>query len=693
MQLDFSSNCKNLNSDMNFRGFKPSVDDLKRVKKVVDSNFSSFASTLTSEVKAKAPKIIKNLDGADLPKRSGFVKNALLGIRDLFEIPFDLVDDFASKFPKLKLGETKIMKNYRAHNLKERQIRALQGLYEDGAKIFDNTPPRGFFKKAAPQVQKSAKELNEELVKNLSKSLNDAMDFKKATYDTKKERFITRLVSGFTAAMFLGNDFFNNAKLKGKSDKEAKESQHLKQGQEIKENVLEGLMQFGVMACLSKFVNKNIWASALVGVAISTISRIISRKSSGMRLTRTDAPNDSLKEFQNALKNKEEYKTQSQKDKEAKKPILSLKNILLFCGASIACGFSLRALKLHTKPGQKLSALIKKYSKNFADKVNVDVVAKSSELEKLAKILKDCGENDLAQRFANLAKSGNDIKIGKTQKMTKLFGFLEVPTGELRKLPLLPFKIVKEVVYYPYKIAKKFAGALKIIKDSDAKSALDLKSLAKELKRAKYANPEEIAKGIGKINKGDLKDVLDDAYGIRNIYLRYKNFESKCGNDTSKLGNEFKNYVKKMRLVSLNNKTVSKLDNSKIAVIAQTTGTLSGMWFNMNDEYNNAIKNGDDKQSAQVAARKRGLNKFARMTSQVAISGALNAIFGRQYQSSLISGGIIVALSTFLTDIVSRQMTAMPTKKMNKEDIEKYQKNHKEGAMAWYYKLIDKLAS
>ena len=63
---------------MNFRGFKPSVDDLKRVKQVVDSNFSSFASDLTSEIKTKTPKLIKNLESADFPKKSGFVKNALL---------------------------------------------------------------------------------------------------------------------------------------------------------------------------------------------------------------------------------------------------------------------------------------------------------------------------------------------------------------------------------------------------------------------------------------------------------------------------------------------------------------------------------------------------------------------------------------------------------------------------------------
>jgi hypothetical protein len=43
--------------------------------------------------------------------------------------------------------------------------------------------------------------------------------------------------------------------------------------------------------------------------------------------------------------------------------------------------------------------------------------------------------------------------------------------------------------------------------------------------------------------------------------------------------------------------------------------------------------------------------------------------------------------------MVSRVLTAMPTKKMNKEQLEQYQEQHKTGKMAWYYNLIDKLAS
>ena len=160
-----------------------------------------------------------------------------------------------------------------------------------------------------------------------------------------------------------------------------------------------------------------------------------------------------------------------------------------------------------------------------------------------------------------------------------------------------------------------------------------------------------------------------------------------------KLKEVFGKYVKEMRILSNNNVTSSSTDNSKIAVLAQTLGTLTGMWFNMNDEYNSSIRNGSTKSEAQKDARLRGINKFFRMTVQVIISGSLNSLFFKQYNNSIGKAGAIVAVSTILTDMTSRFLSGMPNKKMTKEELENYQKEHKESTLAWYYKMIDKLAS
>lgn len=685
-------NSKQNLSNVNFGGKAPDIDKLRKIRKFADCGLGDLASNLTHEVKERAPKLINNIDGFEVPKKLGYFRNAIEGVRDLFELPCDLIDELASRFPSSRLNNSVILKKYRGHVLKESQTKALQGIYEDGLRFIKVVDSKTLseISNVRGQCTETCSNVCANVNKEFSKLLNGAMAFDKATYDTKKERLITRIVSGFTAAAFLGNDFFNSAKLKGKTDEEAKKSQKLKQGQEIKENILEGLMQFGLLSCFSSFVNANLWASALFGTAISMVSRVISRKSSGMRLTRMDVPEGSMKEFQKAIKEDREYKTQSEMDKEAKKPILSLKNILLLCLASVAGGFALRGLKLHTGIGRRIDKFLSDYSKEVTNKVSINVVATKKELETLSGILSECGEKKLSEITEGMSKT--PLALGTTQRTFKIFGKIEVPVSEIRKLPLAPFKIVKEVISYPYKIAKNLANATGLIRDAKKTTIFTPEALAKELDKMGINKKFCVADLTKPMSKADFEKLILDPYEIKNIYLRFKQFESKYGNDSQKLKEEFSKYLKKMRLASLNNKTVSKVDNSKIAVIAQTTGTLSGMWFNMNDEFNAAVKNGDNKQEAQIAARKRGLNKFARMSSQVVISGTLNNLFKRQYQGSMIGAGLIVALSTFITDIVSRQMTAMPTKKMSKEEIEKYQKEHKEGFMSWYYGLIDKLA-
>ena len=681
-------------STVNFRGKTLDIDDLKKIRKFVNCGIDSLADNLTREVKAKIPKAIEEVQGIELPKKIGFFRNAIEGVRDLFELPFDLFEDFISRFSNSKIADSSILQWYKKHALKENQHKALQGLYEDGTK-FINEFAKDKLAKISTQKDNCGdlcREVCNSFVGKFNALLNKSMDFDRAVYDTKKERFITRLVSGFTAAVFLGNDFFNSAKLKGKTDEEAKKSQRLKQGQEIKENILEGLMQFGLLSCFSSFVNSNLWASALFGTAISLVSRIISRKSSGMRLTRADVPEYSMKEFQKSIKENKKCKTQSEMDKEAKKPILSLKNILLFCGISVAAGFTLRALGLHTDLGKRISKFIQDYSKKFKAKMTSSVVVTDNDVKKVADILSAAGEDALASSIRYDFMNNESFFVGRTQKTYKLFGKIEVSSAELKKLPLAPFRIIKEVISYPYKIVKNLAAATGIIDNNANCEMVSPENAMKELREVLIPSFVEKIKITEPIKRSELNKIMDDPYNIRNLFLRFKQFENKYGANSDKLTQEFADYIKKMRLASLNNKTVSKVDNSKIAIIAQTTGTLTGMWFNMNDEFNAAIKNGSNKQDAEVAARKRGLNKFARMSCQVAISGALNSLFKRQYQGSMIGAGLIVALSTFLTDIVSRQMTAMPTKKMNKEELEKYQKNHKEGFMSWYYNLIDKLA-
>lgn len=674
------------------------------------SNFSNTYNSLLSAAQKKAPELVESIDGVYIAKEETLFKRLIEACRDFFELPLDLFDDIVSHFPNSKLNNLGILQKHREHILEENKVKAFQGLFEYGSKYLkdDKVNKNGIAPSIVDKCSEECKNVCNSLTNKFNEQMNKAAELNKAIYDTKKERFDTRMISGLTGALFLGNDFYNSAILKGKNEEEAKKAQRKKQGQEIKENIIEGFAQYGTMACFAKLSQSNIWFSVASGVGVSTLARILSRKMSGMRITRMKAPENSMAEFVKAAKNNAEYKTQSERDKEAKKPILSLKNILLASAGIIAAGFAFKKLGAITGIGDK----IKLHKDNAFNNSIEEIIAKPDELKNMASIFEKSGEIELGKEIneiANLKCINEEISIGQRYKTKKLPGGLTVTQRALKKALMTPITFVKEFVTYPYKLASNFVEAFKKSKmnkeiESASKKSIELKNMlasspdnkscADEYHRVtmKLKELERQAKKIAEERKSG-SEKLNDVYNIKNLYIKYKKFEEKFGKDPQRLEEEFGKYIEKLRAASLNNKTSSKIKNSQIGVLAQITGTLTGMWFNMNDEYNAAIKNGDNKQDAQKAARKRGLNKFARMTSQVAIFGALSKLFRAQYEGSLFGAGVIVAVSTVITDMVSRVLTAMPTKKMNKEQLEQYQEQHKTGKMAWYYNLIDKLAS
>ena len=95
-------------------------------------------------------------------------------------------------------------------------------------------------------------------------------------------------------------------------------------------------------------------------------------------------------------------------------------------------------------------------------------------------------------------------------------------------------------------------------------------------------------------------------------------------------------------------------------------GTFGSLYFAMTDEFNNTAKQTGDKHKAEKDARLRGINKIIRIATQIVIMN-INNIFKIPYAQS------------------------MPYRKMDKEELEKYYKEHKEGKLKGYYDMLDKL--
>ena len=674
-------NLNNARQGGNFKGKTPNIDNLIAIKKAANYSLNGLEESLIDSIEKKSSGLIQELNGQKYIPDDTLKKELTSSLKIFFGMPLDVIDFIVRKFPKSKLNDAEFLQKYRESVQLEDEIRALQGIHRNTSKYATEAMIKSRMyptKNHGEYCESICDVVTDKFNENLNKAMADDV----ANYDTKKERFATRLISGFTAALFLGNDFYNKSIQKGKTNEEAKKEQHIKQGQEIKENVCEAITQFAVFACFSKAVNKSVWAPAIIGACIGLVSRVVSRLSSGMRITRMEVPENnnskkqslSINEFVKSAKkgNAEELLTQKQNEPDNvsknKKPVLSLKNILAFCALSIAGGYALRFGKNHTKIGQNIAEMLQNHTDKFNEGIIEKKYASFDELVKLLSILILNKNKKLASTINNIARKHADkdgkVLLGTDFKTKKLFGKIEVKTKDLKALKTAPFRFIKELVSYPYKIASKLEDA---IRNSH------LKAQGKEIPK----KPE----------------LTKDIHGIKNLYKRFLEFEAKYGDDEKKLSEEFGKYIRKMQLASNNSVTSSKGNNSKIAVIAQTLGTLTGMWFNMNDEFNSSVRNGSTKEEAEKDARLRGINKFFRMTVQLIISGSLNDIFSKQYNNSIASSSAVVAASTVLTDMASRVLSGMPSKKMTKEELEQYQKDHKEGVMSWYYKMIDKLAS
>ncbi len=673
-------NFNSLNNSISFKGKAPNIDDLTVAKRFANCALDKLEKRLINSVEQKAPNLVQSIEGQKYIPNDTASKKAVGVVKSLFSMPIDIVDSIAKKFPNSSLNNSEFLKNHRDAVELDNKIKTIQGIQENSLKyVKEVMDEKGLKDYPTGECNNYCKSICDPVTEKFYKNLNKTMADDVANYDTKKERFVTRLVSGFTAAFFLGNDFFNKAIKKGKTEKEAVKEQHLKQGQEIKENICEAITQFAVFACFSKAINKSAWAPALLGAGIGLVSRVISRLTSGMKITRMKAPkqnklsNITLDEFANCAKTGEieeilnkKQENDSSKENKTKNHLLSIKNIILFCSLSILGGYSSRFLKGHTAIGEKISQMVQNHKSKIRPQIIEEKFASVDDLIKMGIALKANKNKQLGDNILEIAKKADKsgkVNLGTAYKTTKIFG-MEVKVKDLKALKTAPFRFVKEIVSYPYKIVHKLEESIK---------------------------KSHIIKQGGKIPKppSETKDI----YNIQNLYKRFMEFEAKYENDEAKLNKEFGNYVNKMLMCSNNNVTSSSFDNSKIAVLAQTLGTLTGMWFNMNDEFNSSIRNGSTKSQAEKDARLRGINKFFRMTVQIVIAGSLNNVFKKQYNSSLMSSAIIVAVSTILTDMASRVLSGMPSKKMSKDELKEYESKHKQGVMSGYYNMIDKLAS
>ncbi len=646
---------------------------------------------LNTSLSKNAPNIVQTIDNEKyLQKPNPIFETVKYPIT---QMPKEILNFIANKTNRTSLKESKLLVDFNTQKQQQAYERALRGLYQNS----DN-----FLKKYAKEHNVDLKDIEnfvcrnkqnpkfkgicDEVTKEFYKLFDENLALDKAHYNTPHERTIVKTVIGLVTANILANDFYNKSILNGKTENEALESASGKRKQELIESAQEALSQYLLLGAFAGFTNNSPIAAPILTTALGLLFRITSRLSTKRPIRRIKVNDEpqiqryfDFASFRKAAKEDkalEAQKTTVINGKDNKKHILSAKNIFLACLASIGIGFAGKGIK-GTKVFNSLKdsflkmplvkTICEKYHKMTVGEVWID----EKEAETFIKNIAENKFKNMAGSYWNrqtndgiLQKAFEDPKnvkdgkmlLGEYKKRVNIpFLNIKVNVKELLNIPLTPFKIAKELVSYPYKAAHKICEGLGIVK--------------------KVPNKE-----------------LKNEYNLINTYLDYKDkLEKNGGKADSEFIEKFQKHLEENRISALNKETQSGVDNAAIGRTTQLLGTAASLYFSMNDDYNETIKQTGNKQKAEKDARLRGVNKIVRIVTQIAMMDVFNQTFKVSYAKSLLGVGIITAACTFATDGISRILSGMPIKRMDKEELEQYQKRKDEGFLKKYYGAIDKL--
>jgi len=601
------------------------------------------------------------------------------------QMPLEILNSFSRKFNIEGLYNSKLLTNFRTAAENEKYERALRGLLKNGdAFLNEVAKSRGIKPSDIEKIVCSTRgqnkcgnfgEICSDVTEKFFKLFDENLAADKPKYNTAHERTIVRVVSGYVAAKMLWYDFFNKSIKNGKTEAEATQEAESKMKQELLENGQEALSQYLMLGAFSGFANNSTFGAPLLTTALSTVFRVTSRLSTGRPLTRIKAPERfpvkilTMDGFLNSIQNKKpvEFEEIKPKEKEEKKHLLCFKNIALACLASIGAGFALRGFK-NTKAFDKIKnsvmdlGPVKAAAQRFKQATVGELLVDEKELEQLRRTLNNCEHQDMTRycdsKIEALPKKDGKYFIGEYEKFATIpILNIQVSKKELYTLPLAPLKIVKEIVSYPYKLVSSALEGLKIIK---------------------------------KAKKPGLKNEA----GLVNTFLDFRKQAAKFDNkiESDAFLEHYSKHLEENWLEALNKETKSNVDNCNIGKLTALLGVFSSIYFSTTDDYNSTLKQTGDVDKANKDARLRGLNKIIRTSVQCVFLG-LNNLFKIPYSSSLIGAGAITAACTVLTDSVSRVLSGMPFRKMNKEELEQYSRSKKEGVLKGYYDALDKLTA
>jgi len=683
------------------QGSEIKYSDFDKLKNTLNSAYGSKFQDLI-ETGKKAGLVWEASDSVSqlVLKNEGVIKRIAKAISyPLTGLPLDLLDTVSGKLSKIKtfskLNSSQILENHRAKNLLQTQMGSLKGILKQTNKLVQNGTD------------------NSKAIAGLDKTLAKVFSEGTGKYSTPKERSVARFVSSIIPAFYIANDAYNSARRNGATDEEAKKAADERKDQLVRETVLETYEQYATLGAMSEFVNTKTWGAPLVNTIVALTSQIFSRASKGKSLTPVkiqspqlqnglyemntflSASKDGVQSVEQAFKGDKTFADSTAEKK--KKPLLTVKNVLLFCAASVAAGFALRYgrikfadyLNKNTNKDNRIVSFFNSIKNKYNAFTKETVKVKPEQLQDYFKQVEKTGNTELAQRWsgelkqhsAKLVEDGFITLTTEADKKLKLpFIKQELPVKYLLKAVTFPVTIVKEFISYPYKAVQKILGAL---------------GSSKIFKSEKF---EKIGKKLvnwsgsgSKVSLGQEKLFTNKMSEIYGDYMRQlkKHNVSKSGN----FDDFYKKHFNEKLLSAFDIENRSMIDNSKLAKMTQLMTMATSTYFVTVDDYNQTALQTNDKEKASKSARERFVQKIMRVMTQIGLMEVFNNLFKSQYTGSLAGVAAVTALNTLATDTVSRTISGQPLGRYSKEEQEALEQKRLNGPLGWWHKLMKKLSS
>lgn len=265
--------------ELSFKGFSLGNVKVKNASKVLDKVGDvlgdTFKTKFTELQKSHADRIIKDGDTVEFVRKS-ITSMTLESLAYPFvKMPFDLLDfglSVMKKVPFLKkpansLYNSNFLTGIRNKALKDEEFNSVMGMFDQVSKKMESAKPGSNI---------------DEWIFGLSQKFFNP---EKGKYNSVHERSLNRIVSGMIPAFFLANDAYNLSRFCDDNPQMAEKEHKTRFKQEVSRVGITAYIQLVLLGGLTKFVNGNLWGTAMASTIPVLIAETSSRLMNGKSIT------------------------------------------------------------------------------------------------------------------------------------------------------------------------------------------------------------------------------------------------------------------------------------------------------------------------------------------------------------------------------------------------------------------------